>query len=100
MKEKIKQIKSKTSKVLTEVDKKVSAIKNYLVKDNVGLHFCVAYIVYDVSVKWHNLIGLTGVLLGIILMEIHDRYIQKGIFSTKDIIAGLLGLAIAYYMNT
>jgi len=89
-----------TRKVLDKVGKVVSAIKDYLVKDNVGLHFCVAYIIYDISIKWNHLIALTGVLLGIFLMELHDRYIQKGIFSYKDIIAGLLGLAIAYIINT
>lgn len=87
-------------KFLNKIGKAVSATKNYLVKDNIGLHFCVAYIVYDISVKWHYLVALSGVLLGIFLMEIHDRYLQKGIFSTKDIVAGLLGLAAAYYMNT
>lgn len=86
--------------IFSRIGKVVSAVKNYLVKDNVGLHFCVAYIVYDISVKWNYLIALTGVLLGIFLMEVHDRYIQKGIFSYKDIIAGLLGLAIAYFINT
>ena len=87
-------------KILKKISVGISLTKDYLVKDNIGLHFCVAYIVYDISVKWHHLIAISGVLLGIFMMEVFDRYVNKGIFSYKDIIAGLLGLALAYFINT
>lgn len=87
-------------KLLNKVSDAISTMKRYLIKDNVGLHFCVAYIIYDVSVKWNHMIALSGVLLGIFLIEVYNRYVQKGTFSYKDIVAGLLGLVTAYFMNT
>lgn len=87
-------------RILTKAAKLVLATKDYLVKDNVGLHFTVAYIVYDISLKWNFVTAIVGVLIGIFLMEVFDKFVAKGIFSIKDIVAGLLGLGLAYFINT
>lgn len=79
--------------------KLVSNIKDWVVADNKGLHFALAYIAYDVSVKYNFLIAITGVMLGIVLMEVYDKVHLKTSFSWRDILAGLLGLATAYFIN-
>ena len=78
----------------------ISNVKDWLVKDNVGLHYTIEYIVYDISVKYNFLLALTGVTIGVILMEVYDKFHLKTKFSWKDILAGLLGLATAYFINT
>lgn len=84
---------------MKKILKKISDAKDWLVKDNVGLHYALAYIAYDVSVKHNFLIAITGVMLGIVLMEVYDKVHLKTSFSWRDILAGLLGLATAYFIN-
>ena len=77
----------------------ISNAKDWLVKDNFGLHLGLTYILFD----YLNIINLKVAFIVtfffIILVEIFDKYILKTKFSTKDILAGLIGMILAYLSN-
>jgi len=76
-----------------------SNLKDFLVKDNVGLHFGVAYVIFNALWKIDIWVALILSFLGIFLTEVIDKYIFKGKFSWKDIIAGILGVLFCYLIN-
>lgn len=71
----------------------VTNFRNFIKKNNFGLNFGVAYILFDVLATTINpLISSLLVFFGIILMEFFDKYKLKEEFNYINIIAGILGL--------
>lgn len=83
-----------------DIWKIISDIKDWFVKDNFGLHLCLAYITFINIVKINTVAAFVVTVLLIILMEIIDKYKIKTKFSFKDILAGFIGIALAYISHT
>ena len=75
----------------------LSDFKDYMVKDNFGLHLTLAYLVMSILMSFSNVIvSFTIVGITIILMEIYDKYYLRTKFSIKDIVAGVIGMILAF----
>jgi len=74
----------------------ISKIKDWLVSENRGLHFSIAYIFFDIINKWNFWVACILTLVFIFLMEWFDKNKLKTKFSLLDIKYGVLGMLIAY----
>ena len=71
-----------------------SAFKDFMVKDNFGLHLMTFYIIYELLFDKIPIVGFIISVVCIILVEVVDKHLLKGIFSKKDILAGIIGLSL------
>jgi len=76
------------------VVKGYSAFKDFMVRDNFGIHLLTFYALYDLIGKLDMVYGFIISMLIIILVEIIDKYLLRTFFSIKDVIAGFIGLLL------
>ena len=84
---------------MKKIIKIISNTKDWLVKDNFGLHTFLAYVVFDMISVYNLILAFSTLMLGITLMEFYDKFVLKTKFSWKDLIAGLIGTIMAYLVN-
>lgn len=80
--------------------KLISNIKDWIVADNKGLHFSLAYIWFDIIFIFNMNLAFITTIFFIILLEIIDKYGMKTKFSLIDISYGILGMLLCYLVNT
>lgn len=84
---------------MKKIIKIISNTKDWLVKDNFGLHAFLAYVIFDMISVYNTILAFSTLMLGITLMEFYDKFVLKTKFSWKDLIAGLIGTVVAYLVN-
>lgn len=78
----------------------LSNIKDWIVKDNKGLHLCIAYILSDLlSIITTTTIATILVVVMIVITEVFDKFKLKTKFSKIDLFYGLLGVVLAFIRN-
>ena len=80
--------------------KLISNIKDWVVADNKGLHFALAYIWFDIIYLLNIPIAFISTIFFIVLMEIIDKKKIKTKFILIDIVSGIIGLVLSYVINT
>lgn len=80
--------------------KLISNIKDWIVADNKGLHFTLAYIWFDIIYILSVPAAFISTIFFIVLMEIIDKKKIKTKFSLIDTISGIIGMILSYVINT
>ena len=80
--------------------KLISNIKDWVVADNKGLHFALAYIWFDIIYLLNIPTAFISTIFFIVLMEIIDKKKIKTKFSLIDVVSGIIGMILSYVINT
>lgn len=80
--------------------KLISNIKDWVVADNKGLHFALAYILFDIIYLINIPTAFISTIFFIVLMEIIDKKKIKTKFSLIDVVSGIIGMILSYVINT
>ena len=80
--------------------KLISNIKDWVVADNKGLHFALAYIWFDIIYLLNIPTAFISTIFFIVLMEIIDKKNIKTKFSLIDVVSGIIGMILSYVINT
>lgn len=80
--------------------KLISSIKDWVVADNKGLHFALAYIWFDIIYLLNIPTAFISTIFFIVLMEIIDKKKIKTKFSLIGVVSGIIGMILSYVINT
>ena len=86
--------------VITLLPELTRDIKDWVVADNKGLHFALAYIWFDIIYLLNIHTAFISTIFFIVLMEIIDKKKIKTKFSLIDVVSGIIGMILSYVINT